>query len=99
MACSGKLGFTKSSRLKFTCPEINNNLIGTQSPARASNTHLLSTKHGASLVAQMGRNLPAMQEIWVQPWGWEDPLEKDMGLNEITNVQRLACYLVLSKGP
>ena len=78
IACSGKLGFTKSSRLKFTCPEINNNLIGTQSPAGASNTHLLSTKHGASLVAQMGRNLPAMQEIWVQPLGWEDPLEKEM---------------------
>ena len=32
----------------------------------------------ASLVAQLVRNLPAMQEIWVQSLGWEDPLEKGM---------------------
>ena len=31
-----------------------------------------------SLVAQMGKNLPAMQEIWVQSLGQEDPLEKGM---------------------
>ena len=30
----------------------------------------------ASLVAQMVKNLPAMQETWVQSLGWEDPLEK-----------------------
>ena len=30
----------------------------------------------ASLVAQMIKNLPAMQETWVQFLGWEDPLEK-----------------------
>ena len=30
----------------------------------------------ASLVAQLVKNLPAMQETWVQPLGWEDPLEK-----------------------
>ena len=29
---------------------------------------------GASLVAQMGKNLPAMQETWVQFLGWEDSL-------------------------
>ena len=27
----------------------------------------------ASLVAQVVRNLPAMQETWVQSLGWEDP--------------------------
>ena len=31
-----------------------------------------------SLGAQMVKNLPAMQEIWVQPLGQEDPLEKEM---------------------
>ena len=31
---------------------------------------------GASLVAQTVKNLPAMQEIWVQFLGQEDPLEK-----------------------
>ena len=30
----------------------------------------------ASHVAQLVKNLPAMQETWVQPLGWEDPLEK-----------------------
>ena len=32
----------------------------------------------ASLVAQMVKNLLAMQEIQVLPLGWEDPLEKGM---------------------
>ena len=30
----------------------------------------------ASLVAQLVKNLPAMQETWVPSLGWEDPLEK-----------------------
>ena len=30
----------------------------------------------ASLVAQLVKNLPAMQESWVPSLGWEDPLEK-----------------------
>ena len=29
-------------------------------------------------MAQMVKNLPAVQEIWVQSLGQEDPLEKDM---------------------
>ena len=32
----------------------------------------------ASLVAQMVKNPPAMQESQVQSLGWEDPLEKGM---------------------
>ena len=32
----------------------------------------------ASLVVQMEKNLPAMQEIWVQFLGQEDSLEKGM---------------------
>ena len=31
----------------------------------------------ASLVAQTGKNLPAMWETWVQSLGWEDPLEEE----------------------
>ena len=31
-----------------------------------------------SLVTQMVKNLPAMQETWVQSLGLEDPLEKGM---------------------
>ena len=30
----------------------------------------------ASLVAQLVKNPPAMQETWVRSLGWEDPLEK-----------------------
>ena len=30
----------------------------------------------ASLVAQLVRNLPVIQETWVQSLGWEDKLEK-----------------------
>ena len=33
-------------------------------------------KHQVSLVAQMVKNLPTMQEIWVSSLGQEDPLEK-----------------------
>ena len=29
-------------------------------------------------MAQVVKNLPAMQETWVQSLGWEDPLEEDM---------------------
>ena len=36
---------------------------------------------GASLVAQTVKNLPAMQETWVQSLGREDPLEKGMATN------------------
>ena len=32
----------------------------------------------ASLVAQMVKNLPAMEETWVRSLGWEDPLEEGM---------------------
>ena len=35
-------------------------------------------KSVASLVAQMVKNLPAMQEIQVQSLDWKDPLEKGM---------------------
>jgi len=30
----------------------------------------------SSLVAQLVKNLPAMQETWVRSLGWEDSLEK-----------------------
>ena len=33
---------------------------------------------GISLVAQMVKPLPAMQETWVPSLGWEDPVEKEM---------------------
>ena len=35
----------------------------------------------ASLVAQLGKNLPAMRETWVQSLGWEDPLKMGKATN------------------
>ena len=40
---------------------------------------VLQTSLRASLVAQMVKNLPTVQEIQVQSLGQEDPLEKEMG--------------------
>ena len=37
-----------------------------------------------SLVAQMVKNLPAMQETWVQSLGQEEPLEKEMATHSST---------------
>ena len=37
-----------------------------------------------SLVAQMVKCLPAMQETWVQSLGWEDPLQKEMATHSST---------------
>ena len=39
---------------------------------------------GSSLVAQLVKNLPAMQETWVQPLGLEDPLEKGMATHSVS---------------
>ena len=39
---------------------------------------LVSLEYWASLVAQMVKNLPAMQETWVRSLDQEDPLEKKM---------------------
>ena len=36
--------------------------------------------YGTSMVAQMVKNLPAMQETWFRSLGWEDPLEKGMAI-------------------
>ena len=38
----------------------------------------------ASLVAQMLKYLPAVQETWVQSLGQEDPLEKEMSIHSST---------------
>ena len=45
-------------------------------PACASSTLAFHIMYSASLVAQLIRNPPAMQETWVQSLGWEDSLEK-----------------------
>ena len=43
----------------------------------------------ASLVAQLVKNLPAMQETWVWSLGWEDPLEKGKATHSSILVWRI----------
>ena len=44
----------------------------------------LSNLVEASLMAQMIKCLPAVQETWVRSLGWEDPLEKEMATHSST---------------
>ena len=48
----------------------------------------------ASLLAQMVKNPPAMQEIWVQSLGWEGPLEEGMA----THSSILAWRIPMDRG-
>ena len=64
----------------FGAPKIKSATVSTVSP---SICHLklavsfLGQILEIYLVAQVVKNLPAMQETWVQSLGWEDPLEKE----------------------
>ena len=49
---------------------------------------------GASLVAQMVKNWPAVREMWVQSLGWEDPLEEGMA----THSRILAWRIPMDRG-
>ena len=41
--------------------------------------------HGTSLVVQSVKNLPAIQETWVESLGQEDPLEKGLQYSCLEN--------------
>ena len=43
----------------------------------------------SSLVAQMVKNLPAVQETWVRSLGQEDPLEKEMATHSSILARRI----------
>ena len=76
-----------TERLNWT--ELPGSSVGKESACIAGDPHLIPGSgrfpgegigypfqySGTSFVAQI-KNLPAMQETWVQPLGWEDPLEK-----------------------
>ena len=51
----------------------------------------------ASLVAQLVRNLPAMQETWVGSLGWEYPLEKGKATHSGI-LAEITPWIVLSMG-
>ena len=45
---------------------------------------------GASLMAQMVKNLPEMHETWIQSLGWEDPLEEGMATHSNSLAWRIS---------
>ena len=49
----------------------------------------------ASLVTQMVKNLPAMQETWVQSRGWEDSLERAMATHSSYSMDSKAWLAIL----
>ena len=51
-------------------------LVMTFLPRRIFGFYLISDC-GASLIAQLIKNPPAMQETWVRSLSWDDPLEKE----------------------
>ena len=53
------------------------------------------TQNRASLIAQLIKNLPAMQETWVRSLDWEDSLEKEMA----THFSILAWRIPGTKSP
>ena len=57
--------------------------------------NLVLKRHMASLVSQMVKNLPAMQETKVRSLGQEDPLEKGMA----THSSILACRIPWTEEP
>ena len=53
-------------------------LVGCHLWSRTESDTTEATEQQQQLVAQTVKNLPAMQETWVQSLDWEDPLEKEM---------------------
>ena len=64
------------------------------SPDQLSDYRRQAERDWASLVAQMVKNPPAMQELWVQSLGWEDPLEEGMA----THSRILAWRIHMDRG-
>ena len=61
---------------------------------RGNNWTLIHFGGGASLLAQLVKNPPAIWETWVQSLGWEDPLEESMA----THSRILAWRIPMDKG-
>ena len=52
----------------------------------------------ASLVVQLVKNLPALQETWVRSLGWEDPLGKGKGAHSsILAMEKSISYTIFRK--
>ena len=56
--------------------KIKSDTVSTVSPSISHAVTPSNLPYGASLVAELVKNSPAMWETWFQYLGWEDPLEK-----------------------
>ena len=65
------------------CKEVETTALGWSGASRVGpiSKMLLSLCPRASLMAQMVKNLPAVQETWVLFLGQEDPLEKGLAIH------------------
>ena len=81
-----------SSPLEVKCSLLNNRLyhFSLQQLPNTFSKMLSVIYPMASLVAQMVKNLPAIQETLVQSLAWEDPLEKGMTTHSSIPAQRIS---------
>ena len=78
--CKASLGFHDSSTVKESaCNARDLGLIPASGRFAGERIGYPLQYSWASLMAQLVKNLPAMQETWIQSLGWEDPLEKGTG--------------------
>ena len=78
--CKASLGFHDSSTGKESaCNARDLDLIPASGRSPGEGIGYPLQYSWAFLVAQLVKNLPEMQETWIQSWGWEDPLEKGTG--------------------
>ena len=77
--CSSIFGFPGNSAGKeYACNAGDSGLILESGSSPGEGIGYLLQYSWAFLVAQMVKNLPAMQETWVQSLGWEDRLAEDI---------------------
>ena len=74
--------------LFFTCPHFTHFGGLIQIPPSLLDRYFQATliysfSSQASWIAQLVKNLPTMQETWVQSLGWEDSLEEDMATTPV----------------
>ena len=79
-------GLDKSQAgIKIAGRNINNLRYADDTTLMAENKEELRT----SLVALVGKNLPAMRETWVQSLGWEDNLQEGMATHSTILIWRI----------
>ena len=77
------------SEVAQSCPTLSDPTDCSQQAAPSMRFARQEYWNGNSLLAQMVKNMPAMQDIQVQSLGWEDPLEKELAIHSSILTQRI----------